>query len=204
MSIEDILRSGVLDDTQPALSAAWGTAASASAGPSAQITLDGATAPVTLRTLGPVTAGQRVLTLLAAGSRVVLANVTPPPAPDPWHIVGAAGEPPYAAGWSRAATGYHHAGFHRAGAVVFLRGTVMHSTAVPESTIFTLPAGWRPSERVYLSTLGFVAAAGYYVRIRVDVLTSGDVRYVWSGHGTTSYNGGLLALALDGLSFALG
>lgn len=71
-SIEDILRSGMLADTKPGLSAAWGTTAAASSGSTVSVMIDGATSAVTLPTLAVVGSGARVFTLLAGGSRVVI------------------------------------------------------------------------------------------------------------------------------------
>ena len=101
---------------------------------------------------------------------------------DPWHNVGAAGEPTFASGFSQYASflpvGFRKDPFGR----VHLRGLI--STSVG-GTMFTLPTGYRPVAQVLLDTM----ANG---QGRVDVTPAGAVQSTGTPAGW---------ITLDGLYF---
>lgn len=59
----------------------------------------------------------------------------------PWHVVGAAGEPAFGAGWSNFNAGWGTARFMKIGNYVYLQGLVQRTSGT-NTTIFTLPAGF--------------------------------------------------------------
>ena len=62
---------------------------------------------------------------------------------DPWHVVGAAGQPAFANGWGNVGAGYGTAAFFKDPAgIVHVRGFVTAGTL--NTGVFTLPAGYRP------------------------------------------------------------
>ena len=78
---------------------------------------------------------------------------------DTWHEVGSAGQPAFTNGWVNAAVGPSPAGaaFTKdATGVVHVRGQVKSGTVssnVSVGSVFTLPAGYRPSVMVYVPAL---------------------------------------------------
>lgn len=85
-----------------------------------------------------------------------------------WHVVGAAGEPAFANGWTNTGGAFATAAFRRTpDGLVLLRGRITPGAAV---TVFTLPAGYRPTN----GTLSFTSEVG--AGFRIDVLTSGVVQ----------------------------
>ncbi len=63
-----------------------------------------------------------------------------------WHYVGAVGEPAFAGGWANYDTGYPNTRFRKtAEDVVHVQMAVASGAG---STIFTLPAGYRPSGNI--------------------------------------------------------
>lgn len=62
---------------------------------------------------------------------------------DPWHVIGAAGEPVYQNSWVDYGTDWGGARFRKtADGTVYMQGLVRAGTI--SETIFTLPAGYRP------------------------------------------------------------
>jgi hypothetical protein len=97
----------------------------------------------------------------------------------------------YAAGWQSFDSGGLFKGvrYRKIGAVVYVQGSCSRSTTSPAaSTIFTLPAGFRPTDRK-LAFAALWAAASDSMR-RVDVDTAGNVIEVAGGITSAS----LLAL----------
>lgn len=67
--------------------------------------------------------------------------------PEPWHNVGATGEPAFQSGWVNFGGGLSTVAFFKDPyGIVHLKGQVANGTA--GASIFTLPAGYRPSERL--------------------------------------------------------
>jgi hypothetical protein len=108
----------------------------------------------------------------------------------PEQLVGAPGEPAFGTGWKNASGGYQVAGFYKDDeGVVHLRGVVDLGSG---TTIFTLPAGFRPA-----ATESFTALLGDTNIASVFVVASGDVDLEFlSGPGTT--------LSLSQISFRAG
>lgn len=87
---------------------------------------------------------------------------------EPFHVVGAAGEPAFVNGWTNLGGAFATAAFCRTpDGLVLLRGRIAPGAATP---VFTLPAGYRPSG----GTLSFTSDVGG--GFRIDVLTSGVVQ----------------------------
>jgi hypothetical protein len=103
--------------------------------------------------------------IATVGLLLALGAVGASATPIPEQLVGAPGEPAFGSGWKNAGGGYQVAGFYRAGGIVHLRGVVDLGSS---TTIFTLPAGYRPAATeafgAVLDTAGtaliFVTAAG--------------------------------------------
>lgn len=66
---------------------------------------------------------------------------------DPWHIVGAAGEPAFQNGWVWYGAGWSVPAFRRVGEIVYVKGAVKSGTVA--TNIFQLPSGFRPKENSY-------------------------------------------------------
>jgi hypothetical protein len=93
-------------------------------------------------TLGTVPAAE------SAKSATVASSL--PPA-EPWHEIGAPGEPPFLNGWENIDPAAGSAGFYRDQlGIVHLKGSVTHSTA-NEEAMFVLPPGFRPTPGVDLA-----------------------------------------------------
>lgn len=84
-------------------------------------------------------------------------------APEPWHVVGAAGEPPFISPWGTF-TGFQVPRFRKVGNQVFLDGVLGHTNATNASVAFVLPVGYRPQATVVP-----------YAFARLDVDSSGQV-----------------------------
>jgi hypothetical protein len=75
---------------------------------------------------------------------------------EPFHTVGLAGEPPFENGWANLGGGRSAAAFYRdSQGLVHLKGVLSGTTA---TTAFTLPAGYRPTEQLFMPVA--VAAGG--------------------------------------------
>lgn len=97
---------------------------------------------------------------------------------DSWHNVGGSGEPAFQNGWISMDG---PVGFKLVNGIVYLRGRSGHSGG-SDTTIFTLPAGYRPSYAIYNLAGGVIS---------VD--TSGNVKP----------SSAVSPALLNGLSFAL-
>jgi hypothetical protein len=90
--------------------------------------------------------------------------------PEPWHEVGAAGEPPFFPGWDNSPGGETVAFYKDPMAVVHLKGMVRRVTGC--CAAFMLPAGYRPdSTKVFASTtgnIGLPSSPGNFVDITTD------------------------------------
>ena len=108
---------------------------------------------------------------------------------DPWHVIGAAGEPIFANNWTNYGSGFASAAFRKDPfGRVHLRGLVKGGALL--GTIFTLPAGYRPAGTTQ-SMVDAGAGGGQYAELRVDSL----------GNVFAQQGAALGYLSLDGLSF---
>lgn len=132
---------------------------------------------VTIRTLPYVPAlGELTVVVATSGMSAALAV-----AMDPWHTVGAAGEPAFGAGWSQFAA-EEIVGFRKLpDGRVKLKG--LANAPAPTSTAFTLPVGYRP-----LKTWRFTVPNSNGISL-IMVLSDGTVQ---------SYNLGAPYTALAG------
>jgi hypothetical protein len=108
----------------------------------------------------------------AAGG--ALAGTYPNPsiaAPEAFHIVGTAGEPPFEGTWANHGSGFAPASFYKDHlGRVYLRGTITDGSE--GSNAFVLPASYAPSENIYAP-----AAAGLVTPkvATVEVFNNGNV-----------------------------
>lgn len=94
-----------------------------------------------------------------------------------FHFVGTAGEPAFQNSWVNFASGHHNAGFYKdPDGVVYLVGLVKNGAAT--STMFTLPAGYRPDQNLRFACMANGAITN------VTVAPDGTVRQ--GGTGTTT------------------
>jgi hypothetical protein len=90
--------------------------------------------------------------------------------PEEPHPVGTAGEVPFASGWANYAGGFAGASFYKHNGRVYLTGLVIATASHGAyATIFTLPGGYWPAERVLFGGAAQDAFARY------DVDASGNV-----------------------------
>jgi hypothetical protein len=103
-----------------------------------------------------------------------------------WHVVGRAGEPAFQNGWTNYDTvNYSTCAFRKDGQnFVYLKGTITSGAA--STNIFTLPAGYRPSQLLMFDPYG-----GEY-NSNVTVYSNGVV------HKGPNYN---TFVSLDGIVF---
>ena len=104
-----------------------------------------------------------------------------------WHAVGAAGEPAFQNGWvNEGPTSDETAGFaeDRSG-LVRLKGVIQSGT---NDTVFTLPAGYRPSKNV----------------IETMLRQNGPNELIVHPDGGVVITGGLGFASLDGVTFTAG
>lgn len=124
-----------------------------------------------------------------ADRAVVQSKLAAPEAP---RQVGAPGQPPLGSEWENASPTEGAAFYRDPYGRVHLSGQVARNSGTGESTIFTLPAGYRPAATTYN---GVISNADWIARVDVD--PAGDVRYLLGGDPGA-------ILALDGVSFRCG
>jgi hypothetical protein len=106
---------------------------------------------------------------------------------DPWHTVGAAGEPAYVNSWTDI-DGGAHTRFKKIAGVVHVQIRVGGGVA---ALVFTLPAGYRPNIAVRATILDGIATCA------VEVGTSGGVSIVASGGGADGKRRGSFSFPAD-------
>jgi len=124
-------------------------------------------------------------------------SLTPAPI-EAWHVVGTPGQPAYQGTWV-GFPNYTPAGFRldEAAGVVHLRGGVSFGADnAGTSTIFTLPAGYRPANPLVLRVATTNGLGGEHPSGAVIVQENGDVRMMPDGDDRF--------VSLEGLSFSLG
>jgi hypothetical protein len=121
-----------------------------------------------------------------AGHATVADRANSIPSPEAWHLVGNPGEPAFQNGWNNTGASFSTAAYFKdLEGIVHLRGSV---TAGISQTIFTLPAGYRPS-----------GVEGFAVLANGGSPPVGSIAILPSG--TVNINSGLQPFALDGISF---
>lgn len=103
-----------------------------------------------------------------------------------WHQVGDVGEPAFAAGWSNLGAPFGNAKFMRtATGKIALSGVVQHPAAVAApSTIFTLPAGYRPNRSVPRSVTAIGSDGAVQAQEVLVINSAGNVNLTsWTGTG---------------------
>src|SRR4051812_22380129 len=126
---------------------------------------------VTVRTYPTVPAvSEYIVAVAAAGTQATL-NITI----DPWHLVGAAGEPAFGAGASNYGGGEEVLGFRKLpDGTVRLKGTINAPSL--NGTIFTLPVGYRPPALVRISIVSAgVAGSAYITSAGVVAISQGGL-----------------------------
>jgi len=104
-----------------------------------------------------------------------------------WHEVGATGEPAFQNSWVNFGSPYTTAAFYKDSFNrIHLKGVVKSGTV--DTTIFTLPVGYRPAKEGIFSANG-----GGITHVRLDISTTGGV-----GTISSSINSDI---SLDGISF---
>lgn len=118
--------------------------------------------------------------------------------PDPWHYVGAGGEPPFQNLWvnfDASATTYQRLRFRKAAGRVYVEGTI--KSGANGTVIFTLPAGYRPPLHVqplYRQVNGVNDNGGY---LNIDAGTGTITAFEWVGTGVHVAASLLFSFGLD-------
>ena len=111
----------------------------------------------------------------------------------PEQLIGAPGEPAFGAGWKNAGSGFQVAGFYRDEEnVVHLRGGVALGGST--TTIFTLPAGYRPAATEEFSAVLDTAGSALIL-----VTAAGDVNLLFINSPSIPHT-----LSLSQISFRAG
>jgi hypothetical protein len=111
---------------------------------------------------------------------------------EPFHIVGAAGEPAFQNAWTNLGLGFETAGFYIDSAnVVHLKGLL--NGGLSGTDAFTLPAGYRPSAIVLAP-----GSAGGFGDVQVEARPDGGVRIFCQGGCAGVFPG------LDSITFRVG
>jgi hypothetical protein len=103
---------------------------------------------------------------------IVYPGGAPPVSMDTWHMVGTAGQPAFANGWSNFAAGFSLVGFRKfPDGKVKLKGMLLSGGTTGPTTVFTLPVGYRPPTSVHI----FTGQSSLGVNARVDIGAAGIV-----------------------------
>ena len=102
---------------------------------------------------------------------------------DGWHTVGGSGEPAYVNSWSTYGGGWPGAQFMKVGGLVVISGLVQRTGGPSASTIFTLPAGFRPGDLTMFTCFG-AEFTSYVSRVQVTVAGTVDWIAATSAPGT--------------------
>lgn len=152
--------------------------------PTYTITLQGDTTTIPgVRSLVPLTANDVIWVLKKGNFLLALSHQD-----TGWHNVGAAGEPVFQSSWVNFGGIYVPARFRKVGGIVTVEGMV--KSGIVPNAIFTLPAGYRPSIRLYF---GGVVQSAF---ARLDVLATGEIAFQ-TGASTPSDAGFLFSFPAD-------
>lgn len=114
--------------------------------------------------------------------------------PEPFHIVGEAGEPVFAGGWAHYGAPFHYVSFYRDGSsIVHVRGQAQQTSDVG-TTIFYLPARYCPEADATL-TCFTLYNSGAPAALPIFVRPSGEVRTTGTGPNLRR------RVSLDGIRF---
>lgn len=161
---------------QNSVTLAYGDVTDAS-GPDVDLDADGTAELTSVGALAFLTDDQRIAILKAGGDRLVLGGLT-----DSWHLVAGTDEPAFENSWVNFGGIFPVASFIRDGdGFVHIRGLVKSGTA--NSTVFTLPAGYRPEYPVD----AIVASGDTSGTSQVRISTSGTVATVLRGSTTATH-----------------
>lgn len=140
------------------------------AGTSITIKLRGDPTPVPgIRSMVPVVANDTIW-VMRKGTFLLILNHQD----TGYHIVGQPGEPAFQNGWSNYGGVWRGAVFRKASGIVKVEGLILHLAGnVANSTIFTLPAGYRPQDHLMFASVGYNGAAE--TPTRLDVYGTGEV-----------------------------
>lgn len=148
---------------------------------------DPAPVPVQMGSIQPANVGQRVRVEGVGGDKYI-ADVMGPVYVDQvvsvegWREIGAAGNPAFQGTWVNFGSGYATAAFRKEeNDVVRLRGMV--KSGVVGTSIFLLPAGYRPAERLLFDTQSNSAVG------RIDVIEDGRVDVLTGNNAWISLSG---------------
>lgn len=101
---------------------------------------------------------------------------------EPWHVVGAFGEPAFQGTWAWYGSPWGQPRFALIGGLVHVKGLLTNPAApVTAQTIFVLPAGYRPGA-VMLTPVKILNAMG-----RVDVQPTGELTWNPDSTGFNNY-----------------
>ena len=121
---------------------------------------------------------------------------------EPWHEVGAPGEPGFQDNWHNLGGGFSTAAFYRDRAgVVHLKGVVDGGPSGGEWSVFTLPLGYRPVKDSIFEVSSQDSAVAGFVHGRVDVL---GVQNIFLAGRVVPFGGGDIYMSLDGITFRCG
>jgi hypothetical protein len=118
---------------------------------------------------------------------------------EPVHVVDTTGEPGFENNYANFGSGFSTVGFYKDSTrVVHLRGTLKKLTGTFDgSTAFTLPAGYRPPQILYMPAAVDDGSGA------IQINTDGSVTvYCWTGPCTTGAGG--VGVGIDGLTFRTG
>lgn len=123
-------------------------------------------------------------------------------APEPWHTVGAAGEPAFLNGWANAASGANPLRFMKdPHGFVHIAGML---TAAANVDVFVLPPGYRPDvqyAQIPLTYWNGSAVVASLAQIRGSLATQGAFRLYSSASGTPAAGN---EFYVDGITFRAG
>lgn len=112
---------------------------------------------------------------------------------DPWHYVGATGEPAFLNSWANYGYEYSPACFRKIDGWVILQGMIKSGSI--GANAFTLPAGYRPTSKLIFMTAGSDGTGGGVAAYRKDINSVGGVQI---------YNGSNNWQSLNGITFFVG
>jgi hypothetical protein len=105
-------------------------------------------AKINISTLGTVPSAERASTANTAATADSANTAKSLAASEPWHVVGAPGEPAFTGGWSSIGTSFEPVSFYKDQAgIVHLKGPA----AGGSGTLFNLPPGFRPAPTTFLA-----------------------------------------------------
>lgn len=97
-------------------------------------------------------------------------------APEPWHFVGATGEPAFLNGWTNNSGGYEPTRFYKDPyGQVHVQGHILAPASGMGIAVFVLPVGYRPANAIEGSSVMFTGGSNTIGRFQISA-TTGEVR----------------------------